>query len=64
MKALSARSNRHNVILLDPKKLPEPRQEAARRLAEWLTSPEGQAAIAGFEVDGEQLFHPSAASLK
>jgi tungstate transport system substrate-binding protein len=50
------------VILLDPKKRPEARQEA--RLAEWLSSPEGQAAIAGFKVDGEQLFHPSAASPK
>jgi tungstate transport system substrate-binding protein len=52
------------VILLDPKKHPEAKQEPARRLAEWLSSPEGQAAIAGFKVDGEQLFHPSAASPK
>jgi tungstate transport system substrate-binding protein len=56
--------NRYDVILLDPKKHPEAKQEPARRLAEWLSSPEGQAAIAGFKVDGEQLFHPSAASPK
>jgi tungstate transport system substrate-binding protein len=56
--------NRYDVILLDPKKHPEGKQEPARRLAEWLSSPEGQAAIAGFKVDGEQLFHPSAASPK
>ena len=33
----------------------------AQRFAQWLVSPEGQAAIGGYEVAGEQLFHPSAA---
>jgi tungstate transport system substrate-binding protein len=56
--------NRYDVILLDPKKHPEGQQEPARRLVEWLSSSEGQAAIAGFKLDGEQLFHPSAASPK
>ena len=52
--------NRYDVILLDPKKHPEAKQEPARRLADWLASPEGQAAIGGFKIAGEQLFHPSA----
>jgi tungstate transport system substrate-binding protein len=56
--------NRYDVILLDPKKHPDAKQEPARRLAEWLASPEGQAAIGGFKIAGEQLFHPSAAALK
>ena len=32
---------------------------AAYRLADWLLSPAGQAAIGAYKVDGEQLFHPS-----
>jgi ABC-type tungstate transport system permease subunit len=30
----------------------------------WLASPEGQAAIDGYKVNGEQMFHPSAAAPK
>ena len=56
--------NRYDVILLNPAKHPVPKQALARRLAIWLLSPEGQAAIGAYEVDGEQLFHPSAASPK
>ena len=34
--------NRYDVILLDPKKHPHVKQEAARRFADWLASPEGR----------------------
>jgi tungstate transport system substrate-binding protein len=53
--------NRYDMILLNPAKHPVPKQALARRLAAWLLSPKGQAAIGAYEVDGEQLFHPSAA---
>ena len=56
--------NRYDVILLDPAKHPVPKQALAQRFAQWLVSLEGQAAIGAFQVDGEQLFHPSAASPK
>lgn len=56
--------NRYDVILLDPNKHPQAKQEPARRFARWLVSPEGQAAIGGYKVKGEQLFHPSAAAPK
>jgi tungstate transport system substrate-binding protein len=56
--------NRYDVILLNPEKHPVPKQAAARRFAEWLLSPEGQAAIGAYKMDGEQLFHPSAAAPK
>lgn len=56
--------NRYDVILLDPKKHAAAKQEPARRFASWLASPEGQAAIGTYKVDGEQLFHPSAAAPK
>jgi tungstate transport system substrate-binding protein len=56
--------NRHDVILLDPKKHPEAKHQPARRFADWLASPDGQATIGAYKVKGEQLFHPSAAAPK
>jgi tungstate transport system substrate-binding protein len=56
--------NRYDVILLDPRKHPEARRELARALADWLISPDGQAAIGAYAINGEQLFHPSAAAPK
>jgi tungstate transport system substrate-binding protein len=56
--------NRYDVILLNPAKHPAPKQALARRFAEWLAAREGQAAIGAYKVDGQQLFHPSAAAPK
>jgi tungstate transport system substrate-binding protein len=56
--------NRYNVILLNPEKHPVPKQALAKRFAQWLLSPEGQATIGAYKVDGEQLFHPSATAPK
>lgn len=52
--------NRYNVILLDPKAHPQAKQVPARRFADWLASAEGQAAIGGYTVAGQRLFHPEA----
>jgi tungstate transport system substrate-binding protein len=54
--------NRYDVIELDPAKHPKAKLDAAHRLAAFLLSPEGQAAIGEFRVGGQQLFHPSAAA--
>jgi tungstate transport system substrate-binding protein len=56
--------NRYDVVLLNPAKHPVPKQALARRFAQWLVSPDGQAVIGTYKVDGEQLFHPSAAAPK
>jgi tungstate transport system substrate-binding protein len=56
--------NRYDVILLNPAKHPVPKQALAQRFAQWLLSPEGQAAIGAYKVGGEQLFHPSATAPK
>jgi tungstate transport system substrate-binding protein len=56
--------NRYDVILLNPAKHPVPKQALAQRFARWLLSPEGQAATGAYKVDGQQLFHPSAAAPK
>jgi len=52
--------NFYDVILLDPKRHPDAKQAPARRLAEWLESSEGQAAIASYTKSGQKLFHPEA----
>lgn len=52
--------NRYDVILLDPRTHPDAKQAPAQRLAAWLSSPAGQAAIAGYTVAGQTLFHPEA----
>jgi tungstate transport system substrate-binding protein len=56
--------NRYDVILLNPAKHPVPKQALAKRFAQWLVSLEGQTAIGAYKVNGEQLFHPSAAAPK
>jgi tungstate transport system substrate-binding protein len=56
--------NRYDVILLDPNKHAKAKLESSRRFADWLASPEGQTAIGAYELNGQQLFHPSAAAPK
>jgi tungstate transport system substrate-binding protein len=52
--------NLYDVILLNPQIHPEVKQAPAHRLADWLASPEGQTAIAGYTKNGQKLFHPEA----
>ncbi len=56
--------NRYDVIELDPKRHAAARLAEAHRLAAWLASPDGQAAIGSFQKEGQQLFHPSAENSK
>jgi tungstate transport system substrate-binding protein len=52
--------NPYGAILVNPDRHPHVNADGARRLLEYLTSPEGQAKIAAFRVDGQVLFHPNA----
>ena len=52
--------NPYGIIAVNPKKYPDINYDGAMKLIEWITSSEGQALIAGFKVNGEQLFFPSA----
>src|SRR5215210_5443964 len=54
--------NHYASILVNPAKGPHIKAAEARVWHEWLTSGPGRAAIAGFKVQGEQLFFPSAAA--
>ncbi|MDA7966863.1 extracellular solute-binding protein [Ruegeria sp.] len=52
--------NQYGVILVNPEKHPDVRAAAAQRFIDWLTGPDGQGAIASYQLDGEQLFFPNA----
>ncbi len=52
--------NPYGIIPVNPAKHPHVQFEAAEKLVNWLTGPLGQAAIAGFKVNGQQLFFPNA----
>ena len=52
--------NQYGIILVNPEKHLNVKAELGRKFVEWILSGEGQAAIASFEVDGQQLFFPNA----
>ena len=52
--------NQYGVMLVNPEKFPSVKKELGRSFVDWLVSPEGQAAIAGYKIDGQQLFFPDA----
>ncbi|MFD1342058.1 substrate-binding domain-containing protein [Litorisediminicola beolgyonensis] len=52
--------NQYGVIPVSPEHCPDVNAEDAAAFADWLTSVAGQSAIAGFEIDGQQLFFPNA----
>jgi tungstate transport system substrate-binding protein len=56
--------NRYDVIELNPAKHGTAKLDAARGLADWLASPDGQQAIGAYQLGGQPLFYPSAASPK
>ncbi len=51
--------NQYGVTLVNPAKFPNVKKDLAQTFVDWLTSPEGQTAIAGYKVDGQQLFFPN-----
>jgi len=52
--------NQYGVMLVNPEKYPSVKKELDQAFVDWLISPEGQAAIAGYKIDGQQLFFPDA----
>jgi tungstate transport system substrate-binding protein len=51
--------NQYGVMLVNPAKHPHVKKELGMAFVDWVTSPEGQAAIAGYKIGGEQLFFPN-----
>lgn len=51
--------NQYGIILVNPKKHPNVKVEEGQAFIDWILSDAGQAAIASYKLDGEQLFFPS-----
>ena len=54
--------NQYGVIVVNPAKHPHVKHELAQAFADWLVSAAGQAAIAAYRINGEQLFFPNAST--
>src|SRR6478752_2618605 len=52
--------NQYGVMLVNPEQHAHVKKELGQAFIDWLISPEGQAAIAGYKIDGQQLFFPDA----
>ncbi len=52
--------NQYGVMLVNPARYPHVKQAEAQRFIDWLVSPAGQQAIAGYRIGDKQLFFPNA----
>jgi len=56
--------NQYGVIVVNPKKCPKVKTAAANKFSKWLRSARGQAVIAAYRVNDQQLFFPNAVAPK
>ncbi len=56
--------NQYGIMLVNPAKHVHVKQELGQSFIDWVTSTEGQAAIAGYKIEGQQLFFPNYVALK
>ncbi len=52
--------NQYGVMLVNPEKYSTVKKAWGQQFIDWLISPEGQRDIAGYKINGEQLFYPNA----
>jgi tungstate transport system substrate-binding protein len=52
--------NQYGVMLVNPERHPGIKKVLGQQFVDWLISPEGQRAIANYEINGQQLFYPNA----
>jgi tungstate transport system substrate-binding protein len=52
--------NQYGVMLVNPAKHPHVKADLGQQFIDWLISPRGQEAIAGYKIGGAQLFFPNA----
>jgi tungstate transport system substrate-binding protein len=52
--------NQYGVMVVNPAKHPHVKKDLAQAFADWVVSPAGQASIAAYKIEGEQLFFPNA----
>jgi tungstate transport system substrate-binding protein len=53
--------NQYGVMVVNPAKHPQTKVAEAQKFVDWVISPAGQAVIASYKINGEQLFFPNAA---
>ncbi len=53
--------NQYGIMQVNPVRCPNVKASAARRFVDWIITRPGQSAIAGYKLDGQQLFFPNAA---
>ena len=53
--------NQYGVLVVNPAKHPHVKVADAQKFADWIVSPAGQTVIAGYKINGQQLFFPNAA---
>ena len=51
--------NQYGVMLVNPARHAHVKKDLGMQLIHWLTSPEGQASIGAYNIDGRQLFFPN-----
>jgi len=51
--------NQYGVMLVNPARHPHVKQAWGQAFIDWLTAPTGQQTIAGYKINGEQLFFPN-----
>ncbi len=52
--------NQYGVMLVNPAKHPQVKKDLGQQFIDWVISPKGQQAIAGYKIGGDQLFFPNA----
>jgi len=52
--------NQYGVMLVNPTRHQHVKADLGQQFIDWLVSPKGQEAIAGYKIGGEQLFFPNA----
>lgn len=52
--------NQYGIIVVNPARHPHVKLREAQALSDWMVGPAGQAAIAAYRIQGEQLFFPNA----
>ena len=52
--------NQYGVLVVNPARHPHVKVAEAQKFADWVVSPAGQTVIAGYKLNGQQLFFPNA----
>lgn len=56
--------NQYGIMLVNPARHAHVKKELGQMFIDWMTSTEGQAAIASYKIEGQQLFFPNYVALK